>query len=155
MEGRQVEGVPEAELGVGDDRERHRVPPGELDLVGQALRREAGDLGPEAAQLGGVVAKATGLGRAAACARDLVPARQERLPRPPRPRVDVEDAQAGAELGEVDRPGRRLEHEWGDRTPGQVAGGAVVDGDRQPVREDVGVDAHLRQASQIGAWTVV
>src|SRR2546423_12700096 len=78
LEGRQVERAGQLEPLVGDDRERHPVPFRELDLVGEALRGEAGDARAEGRELGRVVAEAARLRRAAARARDVVPAGKHR-----------------------------------------------------------------------------
>src|SRR5436190_17833875 len=58
---------------VADDRERHLVPLRELDLVGEALRADAGDAD---AELTVEIPEPTRLRRAAACAGKVVPPRQ-------------------------------------------------------------------------------
>ena len=99
---------------------------GELDLVLERLRREARDDRTESTELVGVVAERARLGCAAARAGKLVPAGERFDAGLSRARVDVEHSELGAELGEVDRSLRRVEHERRDAGAREVIGGAVI-----------------------------
>jgi hypothetical protein len=98
----------------------------ELDLIVEGLGTEPGDARTECGQFVTVIAEGARLGRAAARAGDVVPARQQVPPGPTRTWVDIQDL----EVTKVDRATRGWEHQIGNLAPGQVVGGSVVDGHR-------------------------
>ena len=74
------------------------------------------------------VAEGAALRRAAARARDVVPAVEQRLARHARARVDVDDEPLAGGPGEVELAAqRRGQGDGGNLGAGQVIGGAVVD----------------------------
>ena len=77
--------------------------------------------------------------RAPACARDLVPARQQLASGPPGQWIDVEHL----EIAHIDGALRGRQHEVGQLGVREVIGGTVVDRHRQALWQDIRiVDAH-------------
>ena len=90
-------------FGIGQHRERQVQPLDRLALIAGVLRRQAEELRhAEPLELGEMVAERARLRRAAARARDLVPAVGRRLPGHAGARIDV-DHRAAAQLGQIDR----------------------------------------------------
>src|SRR4029077_14328943 len=114
---------------------RHLVPLRELDLIVECLGTQPGGARTERRQFGTVIAEGARLRRTAARAGDVVPAGEQVPSGPTRTRVDVEDL----EVAEVDRATRGREHQIGNRAPGQMVGGTVVDRYRQALGKHVRV----------------
>ena len=148
VEGRQPGIAGEVEPLVADDRKRHPVALGELELVLEALRAHAGDAHAQFGQLGVVVAEAARLRRAAARPGNLVPARQRSVSGPTRARIDVEHL----EVADVDGALGRRQHEIRQLGAREVVGSAVVDGNRQVLGQDIRiVDGHAASARRFAA----
>jgi hypothetical protein len=143
LEGRQRQPRGEDEPVVADDRKRDLRPRGELLLLGERLRRDAGDASRERRELGSMVAKAARLRRAAARARQLVPARRNRLVGWAGLRVEVEDKPIGSQSGERDVSHRRREHDVRYPHSRQIVGRTIVDGYGQPCGQNVRVVGRL------------
>ena len=109
-----------------------------LALIVGRLRRQSEQLRhAEPLQLGEMVAKAAGLRRAAARARDAVPAGRQRLPGPAGARIDVDHGPARqAATGSTCAPSVAGKREVRQLRPGEMARRAVVLRDRQIVGQD-------------------
>ena len=141
-ERRERERIAQPQLWIGDHRVADADPLRELDLLLDRLARQPGDARAQGGELGRMVAEGARLRRAAARAREGVPALRERLAGHARVRVDVDDGPLGRELGEVDRPLRGVEHERRHRRARQVVGRAVVLRSGQIGRQRRVVDRH-------------
>ena len=101
---------------------------GELGLLLRRLRADADERRAVARELGLRVAEGAALRRAAARARDVVPALEQRHARHARARVDVDDDPLARGLREVDLAAQgRGQGDGGHLGAGQVIRGAVVD----------------------------
>src|SRR6185503_1883957 len=81
----------EREAGVRQDRKWQVQPLRRLALIGAVLRRQPEQrVGPKPLELGEMIADAARLRRAAARARDRIPAGRQRLPGPSRARIDID-----------------------------------------------------------------
>ena len=131
LEGGQRERPREAEPLVAQQLERQVEPVHGLALVRGVLCAEAEHAGPAGGQLSVVVAERARLRRAAARARDLVPAPGRVLVGAARARVHVHDGLAGepGQVHEATRGGGQRDRRH--RQAGQVLAGAVVDRRRE------------------------
>ena len=129
-----------AQLRVGDHRERHVVALGELDLVLERLRRKARDARRRAPRAPAEWSRnAHDCGVQPRAPGNVVPARERRHARAARS-AGRRRARRAPRTARPGRPGpatRRARAR--DRGARQVIGGPVVLGDRQVVRQDVGV----------------
>ncbi len=148
LEAGQSQGALQSQPGVGKQRKRQVQPLDGFALVFAILCRKPED--PRHAQrleFPEMIAEAAALGRAAARARDCVPAVRQRNARPAGARIDVNHGPAG-QSRKIDRAavGRRKRQ---IRRPhaGEVPGAAVIARHRQ-IRWKVQriVEAHLRTA---------
>ena len=130
LERRKSERIAKPKLGIRDDRKRHVLALRELDLRGERLRRQSRDLSAQVVQLACVVAERARLRGTPARAGDRVPAVGGRSSRRAGSRIDVEDCELSAELGEVDEPVGRVEQELRHLEPDEMVGGAVINGCR-------------------------
>ena len=129
VERRQPQRPHEGEIDVAQHLERHVQPLDHFLLVRGRLRAQAEHLRAERLQVLVMIAEAAGLGRAAARARNRVPARQEGLARHSRARIAVHDDARSAHRRQVDpavasRPQLDLRHGHA----GKMRAGPVVDG---------------------------